>query len=269
MSDPRALPAPLRDAIDACRRALDASPWENPREALTEACVEALGPVPDVLHGARAEQAAVRRPDLSARLAREGGLLALPGRSGGSPSAAERARARVRRAIGEEPRADGLDAREGEIEWSAVVHLPSEGARWPALRRRGLLALRCAQSVAPVWLHAHPDDERPLALIDDLADAIDTFAARERTIRDALERETHAADPALTALRAIVLAHDLATWSEAHLETVSLQDLCAYAWLDAPPELVPAARSHEPPARAEAWFRWWLDEALPEAWRAA
>lgn len=61
---------------------------------------------------------------------------------------------------------------------------------------------------------------------------------------------------------------DLASARDVIAETASLPELCAYAWLDARPELVPDARSLEPPARAEAWFRWWLDDAVPSACRA-
>lgn len=165
------LPEALARAIDACRRALDARPWETPP------------------------------PELSA----------------------------------------------------AVMH--EMGERAPRL------VLLSAQSVVPMWLDAHPEDERALSLLDDLAEG----TAARRALRDALEREIPPRDPAYTALRALLLAHDLGTGRELIVETTALPDLCAYAWLDARPELVPAARSHEPPARAEAWFRWWLDEAVPSA----
>ena len=125
------------------------------------------------------------------------------------------------------------------------------------------LVLLSAQSVVPMWIDAHPDDEDALALLDDLAER----TSARRDLRDALEREVPVRDPAYTALRALLLAHDLGTGREVIAETTSLPDLCAYAWIDARPELVPAARSHEPPTRAEAWFRWWLDEAVPSAWR--
>lgn len=129
-------------------------------------------------------------------------------------------------------------------------------------RRRRRLVLLSAQSVVPMWIDAHPDDERALALLDDLEEGTSAM----RALRDALEREIPVRDPAYTALRALLLAHDLASGRDPIVETTPLPDLCAYAWLDARPELVPDARSHEPPARAEAWFRWWLDEAVPSAW---
>lgn len=167
------LPEPLARAIEACRRALDEHPWENPAEVLSRAVLDAL---------------------------------------------------------------DG--------------------------RRRRRLVLRCAQSVVPMWIDAHPEDERPLALLDDLEEG----TSDTRALRDALEHEIPVRDPAYTALRALCLAHDLASARDPVVETTPLPDLCAYAWLDARPELVPDARSHEPPARAAAWFRWWLDEAVPSAW---
>ena len=167
-------PEPLARAIEACRAALDASPWDLPPAALVRAIEDALDP-----------------------------------------------------------------------------------------RARSRLVQLSAQSVVPMWIHAHPEDERALSLLDDL----DAAEPAHRALRDALEHEIAVRDPAYTALRALVLAHDLATGRADLRETTPLPDLCAYAWLDAPPELVPAARSHEPPARAEAWFRWWLDEAIPSALR--
>jgi len=91
----------------------------------------------------------------------------------------------------------------------------------------------------------------------------------ERGLDVVEERDTVANDPALSALRAMLLAHDVVTQSEARVERTELAELCAYAWLDARPELVPDATSAEPPARAAAWFHWWLGEAVPSAWRAA
>lgn len=156
-----------------------------------------------------------------------------------------------------------LDACAWDVPDAALVRAVVEALEPPARIR---LVRLSAQSVVPMWMHAHPDDERPLALLDDLDD-LDADAPAHRALRDALELEVAVRDPAYTALRAILLAHDLATGRDPIRETTPLPELCAYAWLDAPPELVPAARSHEPPARAEAWLRWWLDEAIPFAVR--
>ena len=165
------------------------------------------------------------------------------------PEALARAIDACRRALDERP-------------WETPPPALSDAVMRAMGERAPRLVLLSAQSVVPMWIDAHPDDERALSLLDDLAEG----TSAHRHLRDALEREVPVRDPAYTALRALLLAHDLGTGREVIAETTSLPDLCAYAWLDARPELVPAARSHEPPARAEAWFRWWLDEAVPSAW---
>ncbi|AKF09120.1 hypothetical protein [Sandaracinus amylolyticus] len=244
------LPDALRDALDACWRALDERPWEHPDELLQRAVLDALGIVPRVLRGGALDAARALRPDLADQLDRDGGVLALD-----EPFAHHAVRARLAHVLEGEP------VPPLAIDPARVLHLRVE---LPAARRHRVLAWRCAQSVVPMWMHVHPDDERPLALLDAIAEG----ALDAHTLRDALEREVAPSDPALSALRAIVLAHDLVAQSEARVETTELPDLCAYAWLDAPAELVPDARSHEPPARAEAWFRWWLTDAVPSAWRS-
>ena len=254
------LPDSLRDALDACWRALDERPWEHPSEPLQRAVSETLGIVPRILRGDAEDEARAARPDLA-----RGGVLALL--DGAPHDASQALRARLCRVLEGEPEITTRPA----IDPARVLHLPSELARCPAVRRHGVLAWRSAQSVVPMWMHAHPGDERPLELLDAMfeGELEAAPAPRVHALRDALERELAPSDPALSALRAIVLAHDLVTQSEARVETTELPDLCAYAWLDAPAELVPDARSHEPPACAEAWFRWWLAEAVPSAWRSA
>ncbi|UJR78380.1 hypothetical protein [Sandaracinus amylolyticus] len=242
------LPDALRDALDACWRALDERPWEHPDEALQRAVQDALGVLPRVLRGDALDEARALRPDLAARIDRDGGALVI---------GSDAPRARVMLAL------EGESIARPAIDPARVSIAPCD---LPAMRRHAVLAWRCAQSVVPMWMHTHADDERPLVLVDALSEG--ALDANVHAIRDALEREIPPSDPALSALRAIVLAHDLVAHSDARVETTELPDLCAYAWLDAPPELVPDARSHQPPARAEAWFRWWLSEAVPSAWRS-
>lgn len=253
------LPEALREALGACWSALDASPWDLPPEPLWRAVEASLGAPPVLLRGARLDEARSRRPELAEQLDREGGTLVIPVPRDGASAA----RARLWRVLEDAP----ASATPETLAWEQAVPLASVPELAASLRRHGVLAWRSAQSVVPMWMHAHPDDERPLALVEDIEAAIEQRDA-EHALRDALEQEIPVADPALSALRAIVLAHDLVTQSDARLERVGLPELCAYAWLDAPSELVPEARSGEPTARAEAWFRWWLAEAVPEAWRA-
>jgi hypothetical protein len=128
---------------------------------------------------------------------------------------------------------------------------------------RARLTRACAQAVLPMWLDVHDDDERAIRLVEDLEPALGGDP-RERALRAEVERDMRVADPALTALRAIALAHDILTGTES-AERATLAELCAYAWLDARPELVPDARTSEPLARVEAFFRWWLEEVRRSA----
>lgn len=161
--------------------------------------------------------------------------------------------------------------------WDALDREPWEIPR-PSLRQQirellgervaSLLALRAAQSVLPMWDALHPSDERAGVLVEDIAGALEGAAPEAHLVRDRLHLEASIAAPCFTVRRALVLAHDLAHRSGLSEETCDLEELCAWAWVDAAPELVPSARSFEKMARAEAFFRWWLSEVVPEAARA-
>ncbi len=159
--------------------------------------------------------------------------------------------------------------------WDALDREPWEMLR-RSLRRElrahvepalSIVALRCAQSVLPMWEHAASGDLRGARLVEDIARVAEGDDPIERALRDELSRTAIVADRGLTARRALVLAHDVACRVGETEERCDLDELCAWAWVDAPLELVPSARSGDPMARAEAWFRWYLAFAVPEAVR--
>ena len=245
----------MASALAALREALDARPWELPGALARRALWEALAPGLRVV----SRDAARERPELAADAIALRGIVVVPEPPG---AAALRARARLRARLGTG------DAEPDRIAWPhARIARPGDDD-WRALALRRAAVARAAQSVVPMWMHVRPDDERPLSLLDDL-ELAPGAAPSAHALRTTLERELAPSDPGATALRALLLAHEHSTHLEDGTESCDLDELCALAWADADAALVPRARTHEPMARAEAWMRWWIDEAVPALLREA
>jgi Immunity protein Imm5 len=149
-------------------------------------------------------------------------------------------------------------------------------------RRRFALARRCAESVLPRWRQERPDDDRPAELIALAERVLAGEADGEEASRTAVDFANAAYDllgdeigePALNAAMAADRLVTAARWDddpERLDETQDDEDFDAYGWETAFWASMVAAPSlpkmgvaeHAEPRRA--FWRWYLEQAVPEA----
>jgi Immunity protein Imm5 len=197
------------------------------------------------------------------------------------------------RTIVPEELADRVAAALHTLDARADGHLPlpvrravrvALGAGETGHRRRFALARRCAESVLARWLHERPDDGRPDELIALAARVLAGEADGERASRTAVDFATDVYDlldeeisePALNAAMAADRLITAARWDddgerldEAHDD----EDVDAFEWetafyasmAGAPSLPKMGVAAHAEPRRA--FWRWYLEEAVPAAHR--
>jgi hypothetical protein len=256
----------LREAVAACRRSLAASPRRAPDPDAAEAVIAALGPYGRLLDAEETALAVAARPELA------GMVLGAPLEvSFIAPAVLQRRRLErlvaldAPAAIVEQTRADlaAAEATPFLPPWERVVRWP-DSARFPGNARRLSLALACLDRVLP-WR----GDDRALPLVDEARRVLaglregrwvaPTLGALRAEVEASTYDERAPIVPTLV-LRAIVLAHDLATESDARVEQNEPHDLARWAieQHEAPGD--PEERAAEVAALNEAFFLWWLGE---------
>jgi hypothetical protein len=251
----------VQDAITACRASMAASPTGAPDPDLTDAVVAALGPFGRVLESEETAVIVALRPALR-------GPLVAPVDAGFIAPVVLRRRRLDRLIELDAPEVILAQEREILVELeagspfspdAALASPHPDHARFPGNARRLHLALACASRIAP-WLGAHP----VLALLTDahriLAEQRIGLASLAE-LRAEIERTTNAEDaPILPRIivRAIVLAHDLATETDARVEQNEPHDLVRWATEQHDPARDLADLNRE-------FFTWWLDQAVPAA----
>jgi hypothetical protein len=151
----------------------------------------------------------------------------------------------------------------------------------PGLRRRAALARASAEHVLPVWKAEAPDDdgpERMLALADDV---LERRIEARRAVEEAQRFSVHASDLASTgqisqsanaagqAARSAVLAAVAGDYGDDLPPDTDDDDLDPDAW-EAEFEASFAATDYpdQDPEDLRRYWRWYLDEAVPAAWRS-
>jgi len=149
----------------------------------------------------------------------------------------------------------------------------------PGLRRRATLAWLAANHVLPIWHAEAPDHDGPDRMLElalrrlerevseeEAEDLSDRFRAEVERMRSS-GRISHRAHAAGDAARVVVPQVDVGDYVEP--DEVDDFDLDPDNWEAAFVASIAASGYPDPdPEAMREFWRWYLDEAVPEAWRA-
>jgi hypothetical protein len=265
------LPETLREALREAWAALERDPVGHVDRHFQFPIEAGFRPVPRIVRDEdELARVAELRPELIERVAREGGVIAVPETAvllAGAPYAVTRLLRLIELGA---PEIILLNEIRGLRRWrgetpcgpEALFHLPSEAARAEAYYRSARLSIALARHVLPVWSASFPDDHRPERVIADAESVLRGHAPEASAERDALHKEAYVEGAdwlAYGAARSAVYAHDECTQNQSDEQDTPC-DLAVWPWYERA-----TWAGDTPTDRRRAFWTWFLTDAVPSA----